>query len=99
MRSLFLDCNGQLAPVWAKVVRPDDPVIDVNRAAFARDELPRVLDCYAIALDNHSYMPTELITQCKALKHIVFLGTGATNYMNIEALAARHQRAHHHGLW
>jgi hypothetical protein len=32
LKSLF-DCNDQLAPVWLRVIRPDDPLIDVNRAA------------------------------------------------------------------
>jgi D-3-phosphoglycerate dehydrogenase len=89
MKSIFLDCNDQLAPVWAKVLRPDDPPIDVNTAPFARDELPRVLDGYAVALDDHSYMPTELVAQCPTLKHIVFLGTGAASYMNVDELKAR----------
>lgn len=86
MKSIFIDCNDQLAPVWEKVVRPSDPPIDVNRKAFARDELPRVLKGYDIALDDHSYMPTELVAQCPQLKHIVFLGTGAASYMNVGEL-------------
>ena len=94
MKTLFIDCNDQLAPVWAKVVRPDDPPIDVNRTPFARDELPRVLDDYAIALDDHSYMPTELVAQCPALKHIVFLGTGAASYMNVDELKSRGVTVH-----
>ena len=86
MKSIFIDCNDQLAPVWEKVVRPGDPPIDVNRKAFAREELPRVLAGYQIALDDHSYMPTELVAQCPQLKHIVFLGTGAASYMNVDEL-------------
>ena len=31
-------------------------------------------------------MPTEFIAQCKDLKHIVFLGTGASSYMDVPAL-------------
>jgi len=89
MKSIFLDCNDQLAPVWARVIRPDDPPIDVNKAAFAHDELPRLLAGYDIALDDHSYMPTELVAQCPQLKHIVFLGTGAASYMNIDELQYR----------
>jgi D-3-phosphoglycerate dehydrogenase / 2-oxoglutarate reductase len=89
MKSIFIDCNDQLAPVWDKVVRPDDPVIDVNRKAFAREDLPRILNGYAIALDDHSYMPTELVAQCPQLKHIVFLGTGAASYMNVDELKSR----------
>jgi D-3-phosphoglycerate dehydrogenase len=89
MKSIFIDCNDQLAPVWDKVVRPDDPVIDVNRKAFAREDLPRILGGYAVALDDHSYMPTELVAQCPQLKHIVFLGTGAASYMNVDELKSR----------
>jgi D-3-phosphoglycerate dehydrogenase len=94
MKALFLDCNDQLAPVWAKVVRPDDPPIEVNRTPFAREELPRILKGYAIALDDHSYMPTEFVAQCAELKHIVFLGTGAASYMNMDELAARGVTVH-----
>jgi D-3-phosphoglycerate dehydrogenase len=94
MKALFLDCNDQLAPVWAKVVRPDDPVIDVNRTDRVGDELPRLLEGYAIAIDDHSYMPTELVAQCEALKHIVFLGTGAASYMNVAELAERGVTVH-----
>jgi len=94
MKSIFVDCNDQLSPVWERVVRADDPPIDVNRKAFARDDLPRVLDGYDVALDDHSYMPTELVARCPQLKHIVFLGTGAASYMNVDELNARGVKVH-----
>jgi D-3-phosphoglycerate dehydrogenase len=94
MKALFLDCNDQLAPVWRQVVRPDDPPIDVNMTPFARDELPRVAGGYKIVLDDHSYMPTDLVAQCPALKHIVFLGTGAASYMNVHELKSRGVSVH-----
>jgi D-3-phosphoglycerate dehydrogenase len=94
MKSLFLDCNDQLAPVWARVIRPDDPPIDVNRTAFTREDLPRVLAGYDIAIDDHSYMPTPLVAQCPQLKHIVFLGTGPASYMNVGELEARGIKLH-----
>ena len=76
------------------VVRPDDPPIDVNRKPFARDELPRVIGGYDIAIDDHSYMPTPLVAQCPELKHIVFLGTGPASYMNVGELEARGIKVH-----
>ena len=94
MKSIFLDCNDQLAPVWARVIRPDDPKIDINREPFAREELPLVLAGYDIAIDDHSYMPTELVARCKQLKHIVFLGTGAASYMNLDELKAHGVTVH-----
>ncbi len=94
MKCLFIDCNDQLAPVWQRVRRADDPAIEVNRAPFAQAELPRLLDGCVICIDDHSYMPTELVAKCGALKHIVFLGTGAASYMNPAELAARGVTVH-----
>ena len=94
MKSIFIDCNEQLAPVWNRVIRLDDPPIDVNRKAFARDELPRVIRGYDIAIDDHSYMPTSLVSQCPGLKHIVFLGTGPASYMDVGELNARGIKVH-----
>jgi D-3-phosphoglycerate dehydrogenase len=94
MRTLFLDCNDQLAPVWERVVQAGDPPIDVNRKPFERDELPRVLEGYDICIDDHSYMPTHLVELCGALKHIVFLGTGPASYMSLADMAARGIKVH-----
>jgi D-3-phosphoglycerate dehydrogenase / 2-oxoglutarate reductase len=94
MKALFLDCNDQLAPVWAQVIRAGDPPIDVNRKSFQSSELPQLLKGYAIAIDDHSYMPTEFVDRCAALKHIVFLGTGPASYMSLADMAARNIRVH-----
>jgi len=94
MKTIFIDCNDQLAPVWDKVIRPDDPPIAVNRTVRVGAELPHVIAGYDIALDDHSYMPTELVAQCPQLKHIVFLGTGAASYMNVAELKERGVTVH-----
>jgi D-3-phosphoglycerate dehydrogenase len=86
MKSIFIDCNHQLEPVWQRVHGAGDPPIRVNTASFKSEDLPRLLDGYDVVLDDHSYMPTPMIAQCKSLKHIVFLGTGAASYMNIAEL-------------
>ena len=89
MRAIFIDCNNQLAPVFARVQRSDDPPITVYGATFSSSDLPQLLAGYAICLDDHSYLPTENIAQCSDLKHIVFLGTGASSYMDVAALNRR----------
>src|SRR5437660_3561351 len=86
MKSIFIDCNQQLEAIFRRVHRADDPPIAVNTKAFERHDLPRLLDGYAICIDDHSYLPTELIAQCASLKHVVFLGTGAASYMDVAAL-------------
>lgn len=87
MKSIFVDCNNQLDAVFARVHRSDDPPIVVNTAPFQSADLPQLLAGYDICLDDHSYMPTEIMARCTGLKHIVFLGTGASSYMDVPALA------------
>ena len=53
-----------------------------------------MLKGYDICIDDHSYMPTELVDQCGALKHIVFLGTGPASYMSLADMAARNIKVH-----
>src|SRR5215468_5490777 len=86
MKSIFIDCNNQLAPVFTRVLRPDDPPIAINSDPFQSPDLPRLLAGYDVCLDDHSYMPTEVMARCGGLKHIVFLGTGASSYMDVPAL-------------
>ncbi|MET0278849.1 MAG: NAD(P)-dependent oxidoreductase [Pseudorhodoplanes sp.] len=83
---MFIDCNHQLEPVWHRVHGAGDPAVSVNTARFKSEDLPRLLQGYDVVLDDHSYMPTPIIAQCKGLKHIVFLGTGAASYMNVAEL-------------
>ncbi len=87
MKTLFIDCNPQFEKVFRRVHRDDDPAVTVNNHPFHADDLPRLLDGYDICIDDHSYMPTPQIAQCKSLKHIVFCGTGASSYMDVPALA------------
>src|SRR5919202_271145 len=94
MKSIFIDCNDELDVVFAEVYRPDDPPTMVHTTAFKPEDLPRLIDGYDICLDDHSYMPTELVAQCPSLRHIVFLGTGAASYMDVGALAARSIKVH-----
>src|ERR1700688_4231354 len=88
MKTIFIDCNVQFEKVFRKVHRGDDPAVAVNNHPFQASDLPHLLDGYDICIDDHSYMPTPQIAQCKALRHIVFCGTGASSYMDVPALAS-----------
>jgi D-3-phosphoglycerate dehydrogenase len=80
--------------VWQRVYRPDDPPVTINTVPFEKTDLPRVIGDHDIAIDDHSYMPAELVRQCNNLKHIVFLGTGAASYMNVPELEALGVKVH-----
>src|SRR5690606_6056435 len=88
MKTLFIDCNPQLGAVWPRVHGAGDPPIALNTAPFERGDLAHVIGDHDIVIDDHSFMPTELVRQCPNLKHIVFLGTGAASYMNVPEIEA-----------
>jgi D-3-phosphoglycerate dehydrogenase / 2-oxoglutarate reductase len=88
MKGLFLDAVDDLADVFARVVRPDDPPVTVNQQEQVRpDELQGMLAGYDFVLNDHSQMPTDAMRRCTGLRHIIFLGTGARSYMHPEELA------------
>jgi D-3-phosphoglycerate dehydrogenase len=88
MKGLFLDAVDDLADVFRRVVRADDPPVTVNEQQEVPPEtLPAMLAGYDFVLDDHSQMPTEWMKRCTDLKHIIFLGTGARSYMHPEELA------------
>ena len=87
MRSLFIDANPEMRAVFHRIVRPEDPPVDLNlQDDIAADDIPRLLAGYHAVLDDHSNLPTEAIAACPDLRHVVFLGTGARSYMDPEAL-------------
>jgi D-3-phosphoglycerate dehydrogenase / 2-oxoglutarate reductase len=85
MKILFMDCDAQLAVAWAKAYRADDPPIDVNTTVFERDRVPEIVAGYPVCINDHSYFPEPILRRCTALKHIVFLGTGAASYVDLAA--------------
>ncbi|CAH2600463.1 3-phosphoglycerate dehydrogenase [Rhodovastum atsumiense] len=89
MRGLFVDATEELEAVFRRVVRPDDPPVDVQVTPHvAPSDLPRLLAGYQVVLVDRSFMPTDAVRGCTDLRHIVFLGTGASSYMNPAELAA-----------
>jgi D-3-phosphoglycerate dehydrogenase / 2-oxoglutarate reductase len=93
MKGLFLDAVDDLADVFCRVVRPDDPPVTVTeRHEVPPDTLPGLLAGYDFVLDDHTQMPTEWMRRCTGLKHIIFLGTGARSYMHPEELAEHGSR-------
>src|SRR5215470_4840616 len=90
MRAVFVDANDARAAVTDKLRRAGDPPVTIHRHPEVKpDELPAVLGDAEIAIIDHTYLPTSLAAQCRGLKHVVFLGTGAWSYMSPEQLAER----------
>jgi D-3-phosphoglycerate dehydrogenase len=88
MLSVFVDANESLAQVFERLHGAGDPPLRIHRDPdVAPETLPEVLGDAAIAIIDHTYLPTPVAKRCAGLRHVVFLGTGARSYMNPEELA------------
>jgi D-3-phosphoglycerate dehydrogenase len=89
LRGVFVDANESLAVIFERLEQPGDPKVRIHRDPdITPAQYPAILDGAEIAIVDHTALPTEIAKQCKGLKHVVFLGTGARSYMHPEELAA-----------
>jgi D-3-phosphoglycerate dehydrogenase len=89
VRGVFVDANESLAVIFERLTKKGDPDVRIHRDPDIRPEqYPEVLDGAAVAIVDHTALPTDIAKKCTGLKHVVFLGTGARSYMNPEELAA-----------
>jgi len=87
VRGVFVDANEALAVIFERLAEPGDPAVRIHRDPdVAPEQLPGVLGGAAIAIVDHTRLPTDIARKCAGLKHVVFLGTGARSYMNPEEL-------------
>ncbi|MGJ5198854.1 NAD(P)-dependent oxidoreductase [Bradyrhizobium sp. HKCCYLRH1030] len=88
MRGVFIDANESLAEIFERQRKSGDPEMRVHLDPDIKPEdWPTILDGAEIGVVDHTALPTEVAKQCKGLKHVVFLGTGARSYMNPEELS------------
>ena len=85
MAAIFLDCTNDLAPLWEAVQRPGDPAVAVNMAPGQPGDIPALLARHDVCINDHSYFDAATLSRCAGLKRIVFLGTGASSFIDLAA--------------
>jgi D-3-phosphoglycerate dehydrogenase len=89
MSALFVDCTDDLKALWDRVLRPDDPPIRLNIAAGQPEDVAGLLVGCSVCIDDHSYFDDKLLARCADLRRIVFLGTGASSFIDLAAAERR----------
>jgi D-3-phosphoglycerate dehydrogenase / 2-oxoglutarate reductase len=88
VRGVFIDANDALAEIFERQRKSGDPDVSVHLDPdIAPEQWPAILGGAEIGVVDHTALPTDVARQCKGLKHVVFLGTGARSYMNPDELA------------
>ena len=94
MTALFLDCTDDMIGLWHRVQQQGDPAITVNMADGKTLDVPSLLQGFSTCIDDHSYFDAALLARCPDLRHIVFLGTGASSFIDIAAAEQQGVRVH-----
>jgi len=89
MNAVFVDATRALAEVADELLHAEGIAFRINRDPDVDPKsLPSLLADARIAIIDHTHLTTATARQCVGLRHVVFLGTGARSYMNVEELAA-----------
>ena len=89
MTAIFLDCTDDLIGQWRRVQQPGDPAIKLNMEAGQPADVAALVAGFATCIVDHTYFDAALLARCPGLRHIVFLGTGASSFIDVAA-AERH---------
>lgn len=84
-RTLFIDSTPDIDRVWRQVHRPDDIAITVNMGPVAASDVPKAVAGYDTVINDATYFNADTLGLCAGLKHIVFLGTGAASFVDLDA--------------
>ena len=94
MAAIFMDCTDDMIGLWHEVRRADDPTVAVHMSPGQPEDVPSLIEGYATAIVDHTYFDADVLGRCPSLRHIVFLGTGASSFIDLQA-AGRHGVAVH----
>lgn len=84
MRPLFVDCPPFLKEIYDEGLSDLVPDLDINVGDPAGDELVRLCTGRSHILNDHSRFTTDVLERCPDLCCIVFLGTGAASFIDLE---------------
>jgi D-3-phosphoglycerate dehydrogenase len=87
MKGIYADASGGLAAVFNRVYRADDPPVTLHEhETILPEQIPDLFSGHDFMLNDHTILPTEAMAQVRGLRHVIFLGTGARSYMDVEGI-------------
>jgi D-3-phosphoglycerate dehydrogenase / 2-oxoglutarate reductase len=84
--AIYLDCSPGMADLLAAMDPKLVGDLHLHHGDPAQEALPELLKGFTAVFNGHTVMSADLMTALRpALEHIVFLGTGAANYVDLAA--------------
>jgi D-3-phosphoglycerate dehydrogenase len=85
MRAVYVDCSMFIRDLMDDEIRSILPQIDINVGDPDQDSLKQLISGATGIINGHTYMDRALLKDCTSLRTIVFLGTGASSYIDVSA--------------
>jgi D-3-phosphoglycerate dehydrogenase len=85
MKATFIDCPSFLHELYRGELAEIVPDLAINIGSPSPDEVIRLLEGSAFAMNDHTTMDAALLEACPGLRCIVFLGTGAASFIDLAA--------------
>jgi D-3-phosphoglycerate dehydrogenase len=85
VRPLFIDCPPFLKEIYDEGLSRLVPELEVNIGDPVGDELVRLCAGRSHIMNDHSRFTAEILERCRDVRCIVFLGTGAASFIDLEA--------------
>lgn len=84
-KALLIDSTPDIDRLWKRVHQQGDIPIAVNMGPVAEGDIPKLFHGYDTCIDDATYFTEATLKRCGGLKHIVFLGTGASSFIDLGA--------------
>lgn len=88
-KPLYLDCSPFMEAQLRIAVPDHAKRLDIHLGDPSAEEIPALVAGRAVLLNGHTFMDADLLARLPDLRRIVFLGTGATSYIDVEAARAQ----------
>jgi D-3-phosphoglycerate dehydrogenase len=89
MKPLYFDCSPGMAAALTPELLATCPALEVRIGAAEKAELPALLRGRDIVVLGNTVLDAADLAALPDLRHLVFLGTGASSYVDLAAAAAR----------
>jgi D-3-phosphoglycerate dehydrogenase len=88
MTACYIDCSQFARDLLGQGLAARVPTLVVHGEPRSDDEVAERLRGVTVALNGHTRMSAGLLRRCPNLRSIVFLGSGASSYIDVDAAAA-----------
>jgi D-3-phosphoglycerate dehydrogenase / 2-oxoglutarate reductase len=89
MRAVFVDCSAELRRIIAGRRLPVPASIFIHDGDPSREDLLALARGASVLLVEHTILPNEVLDACPSVRGIIFMGTGAGTYIDLEGAARR----------